>query len=549
MTTATTDTGQTYSKLAWLIAGCCAGAGLIHLTVIAEHSGGDVIVPVGFAITGVAQLALAAALITGRASRTTAILAIAVNLGATAVWAWSRTAGLPFDPYNGVAEEVSSVDLTCVILQAVAITLAVGLLIAPDRFRLPSLAAAIGAVAAVAIATVVVVTPESSTTTTTVAGAAGAPAASAGGDGHGHSHGGAAKATPAAGSNDAHASEMLAIDRARCDLGFNPKAYWQETRAMNVDTYDGGSMAMATIGAAADVARQDPLNGKGSARLDELLAHTSQSSAEVSAAQMIAALAEIDDDEYEAWRRWVVANPGNHGATPTDPTAAQPKTMGHAGPNAWKAMVDPVQCDQLGKELRQARKVSERYATGAAAKADGYRPITPYLPGIAAHYMKFSIVDGTFDIDNPEMLLFDGSGDDAKIVGLSYFIRQPGEAEPTQGFVGDNDHYHRHFGLCVGAGGVIGDSATSEEECKAMGGRKSGGSSGWMSHAWIVPGCESPWGVFSGENPVLDAHVGQATGKPGSEGCAKSKAAKRYDQSPGESDLSSGGVADEASGP
>ena len=82
-----------------------------------------------------------------------------------------------------------------------------------------------------------------------------------------------------------------------------------------------------------------------------------------------------------------------------------------------------------------------------------------------------------------------------------------------------------------------------------MGGHKSGGSSGWMSHAWIVPGCESPWGVFSGENPVLDAHVGQATGKPGSEGCAKSKAAKRYDQSPGESDLSSGGVADEASGP
>ena len=471
MTTATTDTGQTYSKLAWLIAGCCAGAGLIHLTVIAEHSGGDVIVPVGFAITGVAQLALAAALITGRASRTTAILAIAVNVGATAVWAWSRTAGLPFDPYNGFAEEVSSVDLACVILQAVAITLAVGLLIAPERLRLPSLAAAIGAVAAVAVATVVVVTPESSSTTTTVAGAAGMPA-SAGGDGHGHSHGGAAKATPAAGSSEAHAAEMIAIDRARCDLGFNPKAYWEETRAMNVDTYDGGDMAMATIGAAADVTRQDPLNGKGSAQLDELLAHTSQSSAEVSAAQMIAALAEINDDEYEAWRRWVVANPGNHGAAPTDPTAAQPKSMGHAGPNAWKAMVDPVQCDQLGKELRQARKVSERYATGAAAKADGYRPITPYLPGIAAHYMKFSIVDGTFDIDNPEMLLFDGSGDDAKIVGLSYFIRQPGEAEPTQGFVGDNDHYHRHFGLCIGPGGVIGDSTTTAEECETQAGAR-----------------------------------------------------------------------------
>ena len=550
MTTATIDEGRTYSKLAWLIAGCCAGAGLIHLTVIAEHSGGDVIVPVGFARPGVAQLAVAALLATGRQQRTAAWLAIAVNVGATGLWVWSRTAGLPWKPYNGVAEEVGSVDLTCVILQAIAITLAVGLVLAPDRFRIPPLAACVGAVAALAVATVVVVTPESATPAPTAAGGGtAAPAASGGGDGHGHSHGGAPTAAPVAGSNEAHAAEMLAIDRARCDLGFNPKAYWDETRAMNVDTYDGGSMAMAPVGPAADVTRRDPLNGRGSERLDQILVHTSQSSAEVDAAQMVAQLAELSDEEYEAWRRWVVANPGNHGATPTDPAGTQPKTMGHAGPNPWKAMVDPAQCDQLEKELRQAHAVSERYAKAKAAKADGYRPITPYLPGIAAHYMKFSIVDGEFDIDNPEMLLFDGYDDDASIVGLSYYVRQSGEAEPTQGFVGENDHYHRHFGLCVGPRGVVGDSATTDAECEAMGGRKSDGSSGWMSHAWVVPGCESPWGVFSGENPVLDAAVGEASAKSGSEGCAASKAAARYDLSPGKSDLSSGSVTDEASGP
>ena len=34
-----------------------------------------------------------------------------------------------------------------------------------------------------------------------------------------------------------------------------------------------------------------------------------------------------------------------------------------------------------------------------------------------------------------------------------------------------------------------------------MGGKKAEGGNGWMSHAWVVPGCESPWGVFSGATP------------------------------------------------
>ena len=76
--------------------------------------------------------------------------------------------------------------------------------------------------------------------------------------------------------------------------------------------------------------------------------------------------------------------------------------------------------------------------------------------------MNFSLVDGTFEIDKPEMILYDGTSDDARVVGLSYYIVHPGSAEPTQGFTGNNDHYHRHDGLCVGPGGVIGDSTTNQ---------------------------------------------------------------------------------------
>jgi hypothetical protein len=53
-----------------------------------------------------------------------------------------------------------------------------------------------------------------------------------------------------------------------------------------------------------------------------------------------------------------------------------------------------------------------------------------------------------------------------------------------------------------------------------------------MSHAWVVPGCESPWGVFSGATPLLDGQLGEQSGKNGG-ACAGSKARARYDLSPG----------------
>jgi hypothetical protein len=206
---------------------------------------------------------------------------------------------------------------------------------------------------------------------------------------------------------------------------------------------------------------------------------------------------------------------------------------GHLGPQPWHAMTDQAECDALQQELALARDTAMKYPTVAAAKAAGWRQVTPYVPGIAAHFMNFSLVDDTFEIDKPEMILYDGTGDDARVVGLSYYLRHEGGAEPTQGFTGINDHYHRHDGLCVDETGVIGDSTTTVEQCTALGGRKANGSSGWMSHAWVVPGCESPWGVFSGASPILDRELFQANGKLGA-GCASSGVRARYDLEPGD---------------
>jgi hypothetical protein len=228
-------------------------------------------------------------------------------------------------------------------------------------------------------------------------------------------------------------------------------------------------------------------------------------------------------------------------------TEAAVPTMGHAGPHPWEAMVDPQACAQLESELGRARATAARYPTVTEAVADGYFRVTGYVPGIAAHYMKFDIVDETFEIEQPEMLLYDGTKPESKIIGLSYYVQLEGTAQPTQGFTGSNDHYHRHLGLCVSGEGVIGDSTTTDEECQARGGAKAPGFEGWMSHAWVVPGCESPWGVFAAVNPLLDDALGKASGANDG-GCQAAGVRDRYDLAPGRSDLATESVSGVASG-
>jgi hypothetical protein len=196
---------------------------------------------------------------------------------------------------------------------------------------------------------------------------------------------------------------------------------------------------------------------------------------------------------------------GHDHGTPAGPAAASTSTHTHGhGEGAEPAPValDAATRTKLAGELEAAREVAARYPTVKDAEADGYRAVTSYLPLIGAHYMKFLTVDGTFDLEQPEMLLYDGTSPTSKIVGLSYYVRA--EQQP-QGFAGANDHWHRHIGLCIDADNpfVIGDEQTTEAECRRRGGVKADGADGWMVHAWVVPGWESTQGVFSAENPQL----------------------------------------------
>jgi hypothetical protein len=156
---------------------------------------------------------------------------------------------------------------------------------------------------------------------------------------------------------------------------------------------------------------------------------------------------------------------------------------------------------KLGQQLEVARAVALRYPTVADATRAGYIMVTPFVPLIGAHYLNLSYTDDRFDPAQPEMLLYDGTKPTSRIVGLSYFVRST-TGEPA-GFAGPNDHWHQHIGLCIRGTLVVGGESITPEECTKRGGNKVALSDMWMVHVWVVPGWESPQGVFSPEQDDL----------------------------------------------
>jgi hypothetical protein len=112
----------------WLLAALLAGAGAIHLAMAPSHLGESVVEGWGFLVSAWVQLGLAVVLVV-RPRRWALWATLASSVTLIAVWAVSRTAGLPFGDHAGHAESVSLVDGACVALEAVAIVLAAAALL------------------------------------------------------------------------------------------------------------------------------------------------------------------------------------------------------------------------------------------------------------------------------------------------------------------------------------------------------------------------------------------------------------------------------------
>jgi hypothetical protein len=173
--------------------------------------------------------------------------------------------------------------------------------------------------------------------------------------------------------------------------------------------------------------------------------------------------------------------------------------------------IQPTAAEQavLGQQLTEARAAALRYPTYASARAAGFFPAGGFAPGSGAHMISYRGVgdinaDGSVNASNPGSLIYSGTSPTSPVIGVMY--TSLGTAAPPAGFAGLNDHWHQHLNVCIqyGAGGIQvpfpADRDVTAAQCAAVNGRFMK-QTVWMVHAWVVPGYESPLGVFSHDNP------------------------------------------------
>jgi hypothetical protein len=163
----------------------------------------------------------------------------------------------------------------------------------------------------------------------------------------------------------------------------------------------------------------------------------------------------------------------------------------------------------LASQLVAARNAALSLPTVADALAAGFVLAGGFAPGSGAHYVGVTgrglTGTGGVDAGTPDTYIYDGTAPDSRVVGLMY--NSLSQVAP-EGFAGPNDHWHRHSNVCIkySPNGIEvpfpADSDVTAQQCSSKGGRLMTITT-WMVHAWVVPGWESPEGVFSHNNSNL----------------------------------------------
>src|SRR6476660_1684172 len=180
-------------------------------------------------------------------------------------------------------------------------------------------------------------------------------------------------------------------------------------------------------------------------------------------------------------------------------------------------MASPVACTASATAAQQRAAVqlvdaswrgAQQYRSLAAARAAGYRPITPSgLPVV--HYLNPGFYRDTLlggpvlDTSQPQSLVYANTPKGAVLVAAMY-ITTPRGATPQPG--GCLTQWHVHTNLCLRAGlGVVGVTGAGHPACPA-GSRNRVTPA--MMHVWFVPIPGGPTAV-----DATDAHVVRAAGQ------------------------------------
>ncbi len=129
---------------------------------------------------------------------------------------------------------------------------------------------------------------------------------------------------------------------------------------------------------------------------------------------------------------------------------------------------------QTSWELQQARAATARYRNIKNAIKDGYVDIAVDVEHMGHHFMKTAIVDATFDIRQPEILVYNKNEDGTQeLVAIEYAI--PLTEPRPEGFTGSTDEWNNTSGFPL-----------------------------WLLHAWVW--AYNPDGVFNWTNAEVHLH-------------------------------------------
>ena len=126
----------------------------------------------------------------------------------------------------------------------------------------------------------------------------------------------------------------------------------------------------------------------------------------------------------------------------------------------------------VDRELAEARQATLKYQDLDAALADGYVDINVVMPNMGRHYMKASLVDGSFEVDKPEILVYEPAGGSMQLVALEYVVPLDSAATAPGGFTGSADAWDRNTTFQL-----------------------------WTLHAWVHK--DNPGGVFNPTNQLV----------------------------------------------
>ncbi|UCH66502.1 MAG: hypothetical protein JSW63_05070 [Ignavibacterium sp.] len=135
---------------------------------------------------------------------------------------------------------------------------------------------------------------------------------------------------------------------------------------------------------------------------------------------------------------------------------------------------------KLRTELARVRRATAKYHRIEIAIADGYADINVVVQGMGYHYMKVENVDGVFDLEKPEILVYTKNPRNGKmrLVAVEYAV--PNTEPMPEGFTGNDDVWVNN----------------SDFEL-------------WLLHAWVW--YHNPDGIFNPTNPRVEVEEDEIT--------------------------------------